>query len=321
MDTLRIRLFGKLSAHRGGDDLLASLPPKAQELLAYLLLYRERWHTRERLAAELWPEAGPREGRTRLRRLMWRLQDGLGEDPAATRLLKVQADWLGINADAGLWLDVEIVEQAYRRLGSAPDGVTPELAARLESASASIQGDLLDNWYQEWCIVERERLRIIQIGVLSRLTNYYVAHRQIERGVATASQLLQIDRAHEGAHRQLMRLRYMAGDRTGALRQFDICRNVLNEEFRVAPERLTLALYDELRNDQPASCNAQFPSLAERPQVTDDRASVESIHTRLDRLHRQVAASQESVTRSLHELQQALHLSSTDDHHRGGKLH
>ena len=53
MDTLCIHLFGRLSILRDGHTVFESLPPKAQELLVYLLLHRDRWHTRERLAAEL----------------------------------------------------------------------------------------------------------------------------------------------------------------------------------------------------------------------------------------------------------------------------
>ena len=311
MDTLRIHLFGRLSIQWDGSRIFESLPPKSQELLVYLLLYRERWHTRERLAAELWPEANPIEARSRLRRLMWRLQTDLREDTAA-RLLTVEGDWLSINSEAGLWLDVAVVEGTYRRLGMMTSGgLTPDLVTELEVAAGLIRGDLLDNWYQEWCIVERERLRIIQISILSRLVNHYSAAGEIERGVAAASQLLQIDRAHEGAHRQLMRLRYLAGDRTGALRQFDICKQVLDEEFGVVPERLTLTLYDQIRCEQ-SGVDKHLPAMRP-PGIVANRVSIETIHTRLDRLQALIIESQDRVSRELYTLHTAIRSHPVED--------
>ena len=312
MDTLRIHLFGRLSIQWDGSRVFESLPPKAQELFVYLLLYRERWHTRERLAAELWPEANPSDARSRLRRLMWRLQTGLSEDTAA-RLLAVEGDWLSINSEVSLWLDVAVVEETYRRLGMMTGGgLSPAQVAELEGVTELIQGDLLDNWYQEWCVVERERLRIIQISILSHLVSHYVAVGEIERGVAAASRLLQIDRAHEGAHRQLMRLRYMAGDRTGALRQFAICTQVLDEEFSVAPERPTLALYDEIRRELPG-VDTHLPAMRP-PEIIANRVSIETIHSRLDQLQKVIIESQARVSRELYTLHTAIRSHPAEDH-------
>ena len=314
MDTLCIHLFGRLSIQRDGSKVFESLPPKAQELLVYLLLHRERWHTRERLAAELWPEASPADARSRLRRLMWRLQAGLGEDPAATHLLKVDGDWLGVDCDTGLWLDVAVVEQAYRRLGTLTGPALPAtLVAELEAATGGIHGDLLDGWYQEWCLVERERLRIIQVSILSRLVNHYVASGEIERGVTVALQLLQIDPAHEQAHRQLMRLRYMDGDRTGALRQFTLCKQVLALEFGVLPERSTLALYDHIRREDSGTVSdAELPP-AFPPSAIALQGSIEALGTRLDRLQRLVTESHDRVAREFQALHATLRANPTED--------
>jgi len=46
-----------------------------------------------------------------------------------------------------------------------------------------------------------------------------------------------------------MRLLYLAGDRTGALRQFERCRNALSDELGVAPGQRIRALYERIRAD------------------------------------------------------------------------
>jgi DNA-binding SARP family transcriptional activator len=43
-----------------------------------------------------------------------------------------------------------------------------------------------------------------------------------------------------------MRLHQLAGNRTGALRQFERCRTALDEELGVGPGRLTRSLYEEI---------------------------------------------------------------------------
>jgi hypothetical protein len=46
-----------------------------------------------------------------------------------------------------------------------------------------------------------------------------------------------------------MKLQCLAGDRTGALRQYDACRKALQEELRVRPSRRTEALRQHIQGD------------------------------------------------------------------------
>ena len=54
MEQIKIYLFGKFSVEINGKLINKIEPRKAEELLAYLLLNRDRPHTRERLADILW---------------------------------------------------------------------------------------------------------------------------------------------------------------------------------------------------------------------------------------------------------------------------
>jgi DNA-binding SARP family transcriptional activator len=54
--------------------------------------------------------------------------------------------------------------------------------------------------------------------------------------------------AHERIHRRLMRLYYLAGDRTAALRQYERCVTLLREELGVDPSERTVALYRQIRS-------------------------------------------------------------------------
>jgi DNA-binding SARP family transcriptional activator len=56
-----------------------------------------------------------------------------------------------------------------------------------------------------------------------------------------------LDPLDEAAHRRLMRALAESGQRTAALVQFERCRRLLDEEFGIALEPATVALYEELK--------------------------------------------------------------------------
>jgi hypothetical protein len=65
-----------------------------------------------------------------------------------------------------------------------------------------------------------------------------------------------------------MRLHYIAGDRTGALRQFERCRDALREELGIAPGERIRLLCEQIRADSgidPQEITARSPLPAHRP--------------------------------------------------------
>ena len=76
---LQIHLFGPLRIERGGRPLPGLACAKARELLAYLLLHRQRSQRREALAERLWGDVVSAEPRKALRQALWQLQSTLAE--------------------------------------------------------------------------------------------------------------------------------------------------------------------------------------------------------------------------------------------------
>ena len=56
-----------------------------------------------------------------------------------------------------------------------------------------------------------------------------------------AHELLALEPTSEEAHRRVMRLHYLAGDRAAALLAFDHCERVLKDEVGASPSAETLA--------------------------------------------------------------------------------
>jgi DNA-binding SARP family transcriptional activator len=255
MSVLKIHLFGRFRVSRGERPAEGFDAHKEQELLSYLLLRRGRPHAREALAGLLWGEVPTEKSKKYLRQALWHVQAALdpvqGGEPGG--VLAVEHDWVQLDAGAAVWLDVEVFERTFMRVhdsrGAELDG--PSFGA-LQEAVGLYRGDLLEGWYQDWCLFERERLQNMYLAMLDKLMSYCEAHRLFELGVLYGAAVLRLDRAHERTHRQLMTLQYLAGDRTAALRQFERCAAALEEELGVKPDRLTAALYQNIRADHTA---------------------------------------------------------------------
>ncbi|MCA9875114.1 MAG: bacterial transcriptional activator domain-containing protein, partial [Anaerolineales bacterium] len=109
--------------------------------------------------------------------------------------------------------------------------------------------DLLEGWYQDWCLFERERYQQMLLLMLDKLMAHCESCGAYEAGIVYGMQILRYDLARERTYRQLMRLFYLAGDRTGALRQYERCTAVLRNELGVKPSTSTEQLRAQVEAD------------------------------------------------------------------------
>jgi DNA-binding SARP family transcriptional activator len=156
-----------------------------------------------------------------------------------------------INPKADLWLDVAAFEETYNQTHGVPaQALNHQQFQNLHCAVGLYREELLGGWYQEWCLCERERFRYMYLAMLDKLINSCELRRDYEAGIAYGMRVLRCDPAQERAHRQLMRLHYLAGDRTAALRQYERCLVALREELDVPPAQATEDLCKQIRADQ-----------------------------------------------------------------------
>jgi DNA-binding SARP family transcriptional activator len=126
----------------------------------------------------------------------------------------------------------------------------------LENAAEIYTGDLLEGLYQDWCIFERERFQIMHLMMLDKLVQYCELHQMYEVGLTHGMKILRQDQAYERTHRQLMRLYFLAGNRTQALHQYVRCVTALRDELGVEPSERTKQLYEQIRLDTFKSPNS-----------------------------------------------------------------
>ncbi|MEM7112355.1 MAG: BTAD domain-containing putative transcriptional regulator [Chloroflexota bacterium] len=290
---LQINLLGKLSVQRDAYDV--TLPLKAQELLGFLLLFPRHAHMREALAARLWGESTAKQAKKYLRQTLWHLQSLLGQETetGAAPLLLVEGDWVQVNAQAKLQVDTWSVKEAFKLIKDRPgEALAAEQVTLLKETVTRCQGELLPNWYHDWCLLEREQYRLMLFTILDKLVAYCLAHQQWESGIQYGMQLLQMDQSREKGHRHLMRLYYLSGDRTAALRQFQYCQRLLEIEFGVEPTHKTEQLWQLILKDQfHLDGNRQPPRTPTAPTAAaratqDDRLAdlLKQLATELDTL-------------------------------------
>jgi|HubBroStandDraft_2_1064218.scaffolds.fasta_scaffold00091_4 DNA-binding SARP family transcriptional activator len=311
MDGLTVRLFGKLVVQRADQNIEGLHSSKVLELFGYLLLNRARPHTRESLATLLWPESTANISRKYLRQAMWQLHlalmdSGNGDGP---RLFVIEDNSVRLESPSLFWLDVDVFEQAASEVqGLRGEELDAGRARRLAEAVSLYRGDLLEGWYFDWCICERERLQSMYLTMLDKLMASAEVTTDYEKGLAYGEQILKYDRARERTYQRMMRLQCLAGDRAGALRQFQRCSISLDEELGVRPSRQTLEIYQLIRADRLAmpSSGGRVPA-QDREGETDAPASDSSAPLgRLKQLRTLLCEIQHRVQEDIRALDQAL---------------
>lgn len=327
MARLHVHFFGKCQIRLDSQPIEQLDARKVQELFCYLLLHRDQPHAREVLAGVLWGESSTAQSKKSLRQTLWQLQAGLGSAsiPAPERLLLIDSEWIQVNPHADLWFDVAEFEQAFRLLQHQPGNQLDQtLIDRLRTAVDLYQADLLEGWYQDWCVYERERFQNMYLTMLDRLMIVCEQHQQYDAGLDYGARILRCDRAHERTHRRLMSLYYRSGDRAAALRQYQRCRSVLQEELGVEPSRTTSLLYSQIQADNPN--NDEPARLAGDPQPANlplDRAlsSLKQCWHDLAAIEQRIHADLDSLERAIQNMSQPYNVVAHDGFPRNDAVH
>ena len=248
MSQIRVRLLGGFEVWAGDRQVAGFESQKVRALLTYLICHRRRSFSRDHLADLLWPEREGDGARHALRQAMYNLRVKL---PAGEPLLRSSHLEIGLHPDADCWVDVEAFEESLR-LGT-------ERAVDPQHLSAAVQlyrGEFLAGFFvrdspafEDWLLTEQVRLRDSVVEVLHRLIDSYRRRGEYRFGVHYARRLVALEPLSEEAHRELMRLCSLAGQRNRALAQYEELINVLRNELGVEPLAETRALYESILSE------------------------------------------------------------------------
>jgi DNA-binding SARP family transcriptional activator len=249
MSQIRIALLGKFCLEINGSRINKIESKKAEELFIYLLVHQDRPHHRDHIADILWGEIAPEQSKSYLRKTLWQLLSFLKLYQCGDLVL-TDENWIQLNADSELILDIHEIQKAFNiSKGKMGRELEEGQFTKLQHAVEMYRGDLLEGWYQDWCIFARERLQYQFLVIVDKLMDYYEDKRLYDASIRYGETIIRYDRAREHTHRHLMRLYYLSGDRTSALRQYKNCVEALREELDVKPDHQTQLLYASIQAD------------------------------------------------------------------------
>ena len=294
MDDMRFSLFGNLQIEFGSQHRI-EMSSVGRKNCSVTCCFSDRLHEREKLATLMWGDKSPGRSKQHLRQTLWQLQSSLNGVVQRHHLLVAEHERIGIDPHATYWLDVAVFDQAYSSVEKIPgSALSAQQVDALQASLQLYQGDLLEGCYEDWCIYERERRQTRYLGILEKLLAYSETHHAYEAGAAYGRQILHCDRAHERTHRHLMRLHYLAGNRTAALQQYAACVAALAEELDVAPAQSTVALYEQICSDQ---VHDPVPGVPEAQPHPEHLAVLPTgLHQQLDQIQSTLTQLQTQLT-------------------------
>lgn len=214
-------LLDQFSLQRDGVQLC--LPEGARRLVALLAL-QQAVLPRDYVAGVLWPEVSEPQAHHSLRTAVWRLHK------LVPSLLTSSAAELGLTA--AVTVDVrELAGHAHRLLSRPHEPDDADLRW------PCIGGELLPGWYDDWVLLERERIRQLHLHALQTATEVLSARGRFGEALETALHAVQVDPLRESAHRLVMHVHLAEGNVHEVLRQYEFCRLLLWRELQVRPSR------------------------------------------------------------------------------------
>jgi DNA-binding SARP family transcriptional activator len=234
MPVLQINLLGEFSLEVDGKLVPEISASRFQGLIAYLSMQNDRPVSRRQLASLFWPDSRPSQARANLRKMIFDLRHA---HTGVDRWLDTSGVVLRWKPDVTLILDVVSFQNAV----AGAQG-----AAQLEAALSLYLGELLPGNYEDWVLLERQRLEGIYIQAMEKLIQELEGQRDYGRAITFAQRLINLAPMEENNYRQLMRLYALNGDRASLVHTFNLCASVLQRELDIQPSPLTRRLYQRL---------------------------------------------------------------------------
>jgi len=253
--SLQARFFGPFEMLCNNETVSLGRNDKVRTILKYLLANRFRPVSQDCLMGWLWPESNLKRARWSLNSAIHTLRNLISECPSSAPLNHVLLEdgYYRLCSEARVITDVDEFEAHYeegRRLEK--EGRAREAVAEYEKAIELYRDDyLVEDLYEDWTMVERERLSNAYMDLLGRLAVHYYETEHYQESLQACYRILAKDRCQEDSYRLLMRCYTRLSLRERALRQYRLCERILKQEYGTAPTSETQVLYASLLCEHP----------------------------------------------------------------------
>ena len=215
-----LHLFGgpMISIHRRR----VAVPEGSKRLLAFVALHRRRVERRY-AAGVLWPATDDARAAGNLRSALWRL------NIPGVPLLSAEKCTLFMRDE--VVVDVhEVGEWAARLVGGSAD------AEDLKVLPSGVDGlNLLLGWYDDWVLIERERIRQRILHALEALSRELIREGRCAEAVEAAMTAVSAEPLRESAQRSLIEAHVAEGNWVEGRRSYETYRELLRRELDAEP--------------------------------------------------------------------------------------
>ncbi len=227
------------------DDQPLTITRKKSRALVYYLATHDKPLTREQILTFFWPDSDRTSAQQVLRTTLHGLRRALGA------AFMTEEDTLAIAPD----VDIDV-----RKFESALAGRTLQLpTSNLQHLTAILQlyrGDFLTGFslsdsaeFEDWLTAQQEHYRRLAIRGFIALATLHEQQQNYPGALEALDRALAFEPLQEDVQRTALRVHYLAGDRTGAIRRYETLRKLLDQEMGVPPMAETRALYDAIINE------------------------------------------------------------------------
>jgi DNA-binding SARP family transcriptional activator len=207
----------------------ADIPEGAKRLLVFVALHRG-WVDRRYAAGCLWPLGNDIRAAGNLRSALWRL------NKVDIHVLSTNKQSLALRED--VLVDAHLVSSWAARL--LADTASPD---DLEVLPWGIDAlDLLPGWYDDWVLIERERMRQRLLHGLEALSRQLTRLGRGPEAVEAALTAVSAEPLRESAQRALIEAHMAEGNWIEGRRSFEAYRQLLDRELAAEPDPELAAL-------------------------------------------------------------------------------
>lgn len=240
---LQIRLLGQFDVRLDGKPV-AIASRAGQSLFAFLALTAGTVHRREKLAGMLWPDTTDENARRNLRQDLWRIRKATAGAAPDVPYLVADELAVGFNAGAEYWLDAAQLEHLPAGVASSAD-----LIAR----ASLYRGELLPGFYDDWVVLERERLQAHFEQTMQELLQRLIGESHWQAVLEWSERWIALGHSPEAAYRALMLAHAAWGNTAQIASTYERCQKALRQDLGVEPSGQTRALYERLVRGEPVA--------------------------------------------------------------------
>lgn len=246
--TLHVQLLGPLVISLGREEVEDKKwqREKAKDIFVYLFIHKDRFVPKEELVGVLFidqdEKTANRDFKVALNALYNVLEPKRSPRAESYFIIRKQ-NMYRIHPKAVVKSDVEQFQNLSSR---GLDERNPQKAIiLLKSASALYRGAFyLNHTLSDWFQLEQEQLSQTYLQVIEKLAQNETRLQQFDQTIYWAEKLIKLDSTWEEAYRLLMYAHYQRQNRSQAIKWYDRCVHMLQNEFELKPMETTEQMFE-----------------------------------------------------------------------------